>query len=102
MLKLLRDEHISLDGWLSPRKWISSLAWRGDAIPSRLKVSATCTLIVTPQRACLLQAHLVLETDPSFRLILYWKRLSMEHRPGAGYTSATLGQSQSKGGISHD
>ena len=61
MLKLLLDEHISLDGWLSPRKWISSLAWRGDAIPSRLKVSATCTLIVTPQRACLLQAHLVLE-----------------------------------------
>ena len=24
-----------------------------------------------------LQAHLVLETDPSFRLILYWKRLGM-------------------------
>src|SRR5208337_2704040 len=59
----------------SPRKWISSLAWRNAAIPFRLNFSASCTLIIHPQHACILQAHLVLETDPCFRLILYWKRL---------------------------
>src|SRR5208337_2737253 len=62
----------------SPRKWISSLAWRNAAIPFRLNFSASCTLIIHPQHACILQAHLVLETDPSFRLILYWKRLGID------------------------
>src|SRR5208337_251281 len=61
----------------SPRKWISSLAWRNAAIPFRLNFSASCTLIIHPQHACILQAHLVLETDPCFRLILYWKRVHL-------------------------
>src|SRR5208337_3866688 len=65
----------------SPRKWISSLAWRNAAIPFRLNFSASCTLIIHPQHACILQAHLVLETDPSFRLILYWKRLHIDSSP---------------------
>src|SRR5208337_2019654 len=68
-------------GRFSPRKWISSLAWRNAAIPFRLNFSASCTLIIHPQHACILQAHLVLETDPSFRLILYWKRLNVDLVP---------------------
>src|SRR5208337_959069 len=65
-------------GRFSPRKWISSLAWRNAAIPFRLNFSASCTLIIHPQHACILQAHLVLETDPNFRLLLYWKRVQFE------------------------
>jgi hypothetical protein len=57
---------------------MSSLARRKAAIRSRFKFSASCTLIIPAQHALLLQAHLVLETDRCFRLILYWKRLSLD------------------------
>jgi hypothetical protein len=36
--------------------------------------------------ACLPQAHLVLESSPSFRLILYWIRPGVTPRSNRGYT----------------
>ena len=45
------------------------------SICSRFSFSASCMLVVNPQHATPLQAHLVLETASSFRLILYWTRL---------------------------
>jgi predicted outer membrane protein len=44
-------------------------------------------LIVNPQHAISLQAHLVLESHPFFRLILHWKRLKLAANLSLAYNS---------------
>src|SRR6266576_2305421 len=51
------------------------------AILLGLGFSASCTLVVNPQHATLLQAHLVLESRSPLRLILYWIRLHLAPAP---------------------
>src|SRR5439155_22285792 len=69
------------------------LALRNAAICCRLSFSASCTLVVNPQHATLLQAHLVLESPSPLRVISYWTRLRLD---------SLLGQEDNPSGfISH-